>query len=147
MTSSTERVAKAIACRASALQPGEVERFEALWQVKCPSDLHAFWTRWGTGKGWAKKEGEAPFLSVYAPADAIEIFGMPEVKETMPKTVAPFGDDGSGEMIVLVDGTGYGLLQLVHGGLEDVLVVADTLEDFFDKTERDNWFPEPGVTQ
>ena len=45
-------------------------------------------------------------------------------------------------MIVFVEGRGFGLLQLVHAGIDDVLLVDASLEGFFRKTLNDEWFSE-----
>ncbi|WP_158976558.1 SMI1/KNR4 family protein [Parasedimentitalea maritima] len=119
----------------------EIQSFERVWEVEVPRDLVAFWETYGSGSGWASDEDDTPYLKIYSPNDALLSFDLPEIRRSMPSGFAPLGDDGAGEMIVLFEGRGFGFIGLVHSGVEDFVLVAKTLEEFFAKTERDEWFP------
>ena len=144
MVPSTLRVAAAIQCAKASFTSAALERFKSYWNIKCPSELVEFWKAWGSGHGFVGKEEETPFIMIYSPEEALYSYGIEEVKHSMPEKFAPFGNDGSREMIVYMEGQGYGLLPLVHEGQGDAVLVAKTLEGFFQKTERDEWEPKDG---
>ena len=134
------RVCRSIDCSKVGASLDDIQAFEKFWRVDVPGDLVAFWEVYGSGAGWASDAEDTPYLRIYSPKDALNSFDVPEVRKTMPTGFAPFGDDGAGEMIILREGHGFGLLGLVHSGVEDFVLVAKTLEAFFAKTERDEWF-------
>lgn len=134
------RVASAICCKAPETDTTELRKFEETWGLHCPDDLRSFWFRYGSGEGFVGTAEAFVFLRLYSAKDALRQFSLPEVRAHMPSGCAPIGDDGAGEMIVFVEGRGYGLLGIVHSGIEDYQHVADTLEGFCLSSERNTWF-------
>lgn len=140
ITEYSDRVASAIGCVRAETPTEYISEFERTWQVKCPAELKAFWHTWGTGQGWTADSAQLQFVSIYSPREAILAFALDGTIENMPEKVAPFGDNGAGEMIVFAEGFGFGLLSNVHSGFEDFILIAATLEGFFEMTEKGKWF-------
>lgn len=138
--SALNRVCRNIGCPKVGAPLEDIQSFAKVWGVDLPGDLVAFWETYGSGAGWVSDAEDTPYLKIYAPTDALRLFDLPEIRKTMPVGFAPFGDDGAGEMIVWREGCGFGLLGLVHSRAEDFIPVAETLDEFFAKTERDEWF-------
>ena len=140
--SASDRIAKAINCPVAHASGDAVERYERYWNIECPQDLKVFWSKWGSGKGFVSEVSGVPYVRFYSPEDALQHFGADEMRNTMPQGFAPIGSDGAGEMIVAVEDRGYGLLHSIHSGADDLMLVGRSLEEFFEKTERDEWFSE-----
>jgi hypothetical protein len=139
-TEYTNRVASTIGCARAEILIEDIVEFERIWRVECPPELKAFWRTWGTGQGWTADSEQSLFVSIYSPRDAILAFALGGTIEYMPRKVAPFGDNGAGEMIVFAEGFGFGLLSTVHSGFEDLYLVSATLEEFFEMTAKGKWF-------
>ncbi len=139
-----------MSCQMLVGDTADISGFERFWNVKCPEDLRHFWLSWGSGEGWLRQGGGIPdsddviFAQFHSPKDALKNFGLDVLQENMPAGVAPIGSDGASEMIVLVEGQGFGLLNLVHGGIDDVIIVGGSLEEFWQKSLCQSWFPDEG---
>ena len=120
----------------------DIARFEACWRITAPEELKRFWQNWGTGRGVASADAQAHYLAIYSPSDALKAFGFEGDLEFTPQGFAPFGDNGSGEMIVYAEGHGFGLLPNVHSGPSDFVFIHETFEGFLLKTEENDWLPE-----
>ena len=140
--SATHRVASHIGCVRRCATAVEIENFEERWGLAVPAELKKFWQTFGTGRGFVSSEPDANYLALYSPLDALAAFDLEGIGEYIPDGCAPFGDNGSGEMIVFVEGKGFGLLSHVHDGLADFCLVSRSLDGFFKKTEAGEWFSE-----
>jgi len=117
----------------------DIDEFEKFWGVDAPEDLKVFWLKYGSFEGFASGDEDAHYLILEDPMNSVASFGI-ETKQYLPKGFAPIGSDGAGEMVVLSESVGYGLLAHVHGGVEDYMPVAVDLDEFLSKAAQGSWF-------
>jgi hypothetical protein len=138
-----ERVMTRIETGAPEFSAELLAAFLALWSVEPPQDLVGHWQTYGTSDGFAGPVDSGHFLRLYSLAGVIERFEGYE--GTPPEGMVPIGDNGGGEMIVYATGRGYGLMNFINSGPEDLILIDETLEGFLAKSEAGTWFGEVGT--
>ena len=117
----------------------EIEALEARWGVRIPDELKTHLVRNLTFEGFCGENAEGEYVRFYDVSDNLAAFDEFQ-RDFLPAGFVPLGGNGGGEIIVYREGVGYGLLPSLHDGPEDFILVAETLEGFWQKSLECRWF-------